>query len=469
MPYTDGVLHDDRSPKNRQPACRHSNDAEKIAKHLLETDQANVWHPYASAKLGFAPYLVTDASGATLTLTDGAQNYTVVDGMSSWWCKIHGYRNPVMDNALKEQIARYSHVMFGGLTHEFGIKLCQKLTQLTGYDRAFLADSGSVAMEVALKLARQVQIARHDLNPTAESTSQRTRFAALRGGYHGDTWGVMSVCDPDLGMHTMYSDSLQQQIFLPRPPAFNADEEAVANWCSEAEKLIESCHLQLAGIVYEPILQGAGGMWMWHPQCLSFIRTLCDKYQLLMIADEIATGFGRTGKMFAYEWVDVKPDIMAVGKALTGGYLTQAAVLTTQELTDQLELGQAKVLMHGPTFMANPLACAASLASISILETGQWPSQVELINRVFTAQLSELKSHPLVADVRFLGAAAAVELTQPVDMRIATTTAIKTGVWLRPFGKVIYSLPPYICSEEELKTVASAICSAVHAQGKTIG
>lgn len=449
-------------------------DSKPFINELIQLDHNHVWHPYASTKLAFPPYFVLSAEGAYLELSDGDTRYHVVDGMASWWCAIHGYRNPVMDNAITTQIQKYAHVMFGGLTHEPAIQLCSELAELSGFDRVFLADSGSVAMEVALKLARQVQMARKGINPETLATSKLKgcalpqKFAALRGGYHGDTWGVMSVCDPDMGMHSLYGGALPAQIFLPRPPAKNAESAEIASWCQEVQKTIEKHRQELIGIVVEPLLQGAGGMWVWAVEALRYLRQLCDEYDLLLLADEIATGFGRTGRLFACEWAEVKPDIMAVGKALTGGYLTQSAMLTSNQIVSELEANNSSVLMHGPTFMANPLASAASLASLSLIKSGYWQTSVPMIEKIFTQELASLQDNPLVADIRIFGAAAAVELTQTVDMPLATVTAIRNGAWLRPFGKVVYSLPPYICTADDIRIIAKAICAVVAAHTKEL-
>lgn len=427
------------------------------AASLLAADRAHVWHPYA-APTGVDPlYAVTGASGARLVLSDGSTETEVVDGMASWWCAIHGYRHPVLDAAVHGQVNRFSHVMFGGLTHEPAAKLAEALVDLApdGLTRVFLADSGSVAMEVALKIARQVGLVR---------TPVRTKVAALRGGYHGDTWGTMAVCDPDGGMHSLYAGQVSPQVFLPRPPAFAAPDAEVTAWADEASTIVRQHRDELAAIVCEPILQGAGGMWSYSPAALRHLRALADEYELLLVADEIATGFGRTGQLWACDWAGVRPDVLAVGKAMTGGYMTQAAVLTTDAVARDIADGPAGVLMHGPTFMANPLASAVSLASVDLVADGGWRHDVARVESVLRAELAPLASDPRVAEVRILGATAAIELAHPVDVRAATRAAVAAGTWLRPFRNLVYAMPPYICSDAELSTIAAGMRAAVASQ-----
>lgn len=426
------------------------------AAEILKGDRARVWHPYASP-FGVDPlYAVTAASGARLLLNDGEREYPVVDAMASWWSAIHGYRHPALDAAIAEQAGRFSHVMFGGLTHDPAVRLAGQLIELapTGLSRVFLADSGSVAMEVALKIARQVGMAR---------PRSRTKFAALRGGYHGDTWGTMAVSDPDGGMHALYAGQVQQHVFLPRPPAFTASVADVAGWESEVSDLIHAHRDELTGIVVEPILQGAGGMWPWAPGALRHLRRLADAYELVLIADEVATGFGRTGRLWACDWAGVRPDVMAVGKALTGGYLTQAAVLTTDPVTQAIADGPASVLMHGPTFMANPLASAVSSASVELVAQGGWRARVQRIGRVLSADLDGVRERPGVSDVRVFGATATIALEMPVDVAAATRAALAHGVWLRPFRNLVYAMPPYVATDEELHTIATGMRAAVDA------
>ena len=355
---------------------------------------------------------VTAADGARLQLHDGEHRYEVIDGMASWWCQIHGYRNPVLDEAVSRQSSQFSHVMFGGLTHQAAVDAVKALVDLAPepLDRVFLADSGSVGVEVSLKLARQVQIAR---TAARGGTLTRTRIAALRGAYHGDTLGAMSVCDPVGGMHAMFSDSIPQQLFLPRPPSFDADDDAVETWCDQANEIIDAHRDELAGIIVEPILQGAGGMWPWSPACLKHLRQRADDLDLVLIADEVATGFGRTGKLFACEWADIVPDIMVVGKSMTGGYMTQSAVLCSDELATEVSRGPGGSLMHGPTFMGNPLASAVTAASLGIVAQGGWQEDVARINEVMSRELTPLRDLDGVIDVRVFGAIAAVQVDSP--------------------------------------------------------
>ena len=403
---------------------------------------------------------VTAADGARLQLHDGEHRYEVIDGMASWWCQIHGYRNPVLDEAVSRQSSQFSHVMFGGLTHQAAVDAVKALVDLAPepLDRVFLADSGSVGVEVSLKLARQVQIAR---TAARGGTLTRTRIAALRGAYHGDTLGAMSVCDPVGGMHAMFSDSIPQQLFLPRPPSFDADDDAVETWCDQANEIIDAHRDELAGIIVEPILQGAGGMWPWSPACLKHLRQRADDLDLVLIADEVATGFGRTGKLFAREWADIVPDIMVVGKSMTGGYMTQSAVLCSDELATEVSRGPGGSLMHGPTFMGNPLASAVTAASLGIVAQGGWQDDVARINEVMSRELTPLRDLDGVIDVRVFGAIAAVQVDSPIVMRRATRTAVENRVWLRPFRDLVYAMPPYICTEDDLVVMAAGMRAVV--------
>ena len=403
---------------------------------------------------------VTAADGARLQLHDGEHRCEVIDGMASWWCQIHGYRNPVLDEAVSRQSSQFSHVMFGGLTHQAAVDAVKALVDLAPepLDRVFLADSGSVGVEVSLKLARQVQIAR---TAARGGTLTRTRIAALRGAYHGDTLGAMSVCDPVGGMHAMFSDSIPQQLFLPRPPSFDADDDAVETWCDQANEIIDAHRDELAGIIVEPILQGAGGMWPWSPACLKHLRQRADDLDLVLIADEVATGFGRTGKLFACEWADIVPDIMVVGKSMTGGYMTQSAVLCSDELATEVSRGPGGSLMHGPTFMGNPLASAVTAASLGIVAQGGWQEDVARINEVMSRELTPLRDLDGVIDVRVFGAIAAVQVDSPIVMRRATRTAVENRVWLRPFRDLVYAMPPYICTEDDLVVMAAGMRAVV--------
>lgn len=432
------------------------------ASEVLSFDERHVWHPYAGTTSSSARWVVTGADGVRIRLEDDKTRTEVIDAMASWWCMIHGYRHPALDEAAHRQLDSFSHVMFGGLTHAPAAALTQRLVRLApkGLDRVFLADSGSVAMEVALKLARQVHIARAARVP---GSKVRNRFAALTGGYHGDTWGAMSVCDPSGGMHSMYAGSVEAQVFLQRPPAFDAPAEVVAAWVEQARAQVRAARDDLAAIVVEPILQGAGGMWPWAPGALAALRDVADEFDLLLVADEIATGFGRTGRLFACDWSGITPDILVVGKAMTGGYLTQAAVLTSDALAAEISRGPGGALMHGPTFMANPLACAVSCASLDLISSGSWRDDVARQQRVLSRELAPLRGHEAVSDVRVLGASAAIELHRGVDAKAATEAAVRHGVWLRPFRNLIYAMPPYITGEEDLNTIAVAMAAAVEA------
>ncbi|AOG27552.1 adenosylmethionine--8-amino-7-oxononanoate transaminase [Cutibacterium avidum] len=428
--------------------------------HLLEYDRRHVWHPYAPT-VGADPMLaVTAADGVRLQLHDGEHRYEVIDGMASWWCQIHGYRNPVLDEAVSRQSSQFSHVMFGGLTHQAAVDAVKTLVDLAPepLDRVFLADSGSVGVEVSLKLARQVQIAR---TAARGGTLTRTRIAALRGAYHGDTLGAMSVCDPVGGMHAMFSDSIPRQLFLPRPPSFDADVDAVETWCDQTDEIVDAHRDELAGIIVEPILQGAGGMWPWSPACLKHLRQRADDLDLVLIADEVATGFGRTGKLFACEWADIVPDIMVVGKSMTGGYMTQSAVLCSDELATEVSRGPSASLMHGPTFMGNPLASAVTAASLGIVAQGGWQDDVARINEVMSRELTPLRDLDGVTDVRVFGAIAAVQVDSPIAMRRATRTGVENQVWLRPFRDLVYAMPPYICTEDDLVGMAAGMRAVV--------
>ena len=430
------------------------------ARSLVERDRGLVWHPYAALD-GPAPYEVTGASGVRLHLSaeDGTL-FEAVDGMSSWWSAIHGYRNPVLDEALRKQIERFSHVMFGGLTHEPAVRLAEQLVRLAPEPLAhvFFADSGSVSVEVALKLAVQYQ--------ASAGRPSRQRFLALRGGYHGDTVGAMSVCDPIDGMHSAFPDLVAPQLFLQRPPRATlvggrlvADELAVDAWVEAMDETIHRHRAEIAGIILEPILQGAGGMYVYAPRCLEALRRAASEHGILLIFDEIATGFSRTGKLFATEWAGVTPDVMCVGKALTGGYLTLAAMLCTAEVATMIGQSAPGVLLHGPTFMANPLACAVASASLELLDG--WESRLSRIGTELAAALAPAASLGSVREVRVLGAVGVVELDGPVDVVAVTRAALERGVWLRPFRNLVYTMPPYVCSSQDIKDIGEAITGAV--------
>ena len=371
--------------------------------------------------------------------------------MASWWSAIHGYRHPVLDDAARDQLDDMAHVMFGGLTHEPAIRLGQRLVELApdGLEHVFFADSGSVSVEVALKMALQHQ--------RGAGRPGRTRMLTVLGGYHGDTCGCMGVCDPEGGMHSMFRGFVPEHVFAPRPPGLGDD---VTEWTAAFERLAEQHSGELAGIIVEPLLQGAGGMWPYPAECLQVMRTVADRHGLVLIFDEIATGFGRTGAMFAADAAGVRPDIMCVGKALTGGYLTLAAVLCTSDIAHGLSRSEAGVLMHGPTYMANPLACSVALASLDVLTSSDWAANIDRISRRLTLGLGAAREQPCVVDVRVIGAVGVIQLDHPVDVVAATDMALAAGVWLRPFRDLIYTMPPYICTDAEIDTICAAMVMA---------
>lgn len=423
---------------------------------LLALDREHVWHPYGALPAALPALPVVSAKGVRLRLADGRE---LIDGMSSWWCAIHGYRHPVLDAAVRTQLDRMAHVMFGGLTHEPAVCLARRLVELApaGLERVFFADSGSVAVEVAIKMAFQYQ--------RAQGQTERCRLLTVRGGYHGDTFGAMAVCDPVGGMHSLFTGTLPEHVFAERPPdGFDAGGgETWERWARHARELAERHSGELAAVIVEPVVQGAGGMRFHSPRCVALLREVCDRHGLLLIADEIATGFGRTGAMFACEHAGVSPDVMCVGKALTGGYLTLAATLCTPAVAEAISNGEGGALMHGPTFMANPLACAVALASLELLETEAWRTQVARIEGALRQELARAGELPGVADVRVLGAIGVVQLERDVDVTAATTAAVERGVWLRPFRDLIYTMPPYIAQDAELVAIAEAICAAARA------
>jgi adenosylmethionine---8-amino-7-oxononanoate aminotransferase len=426
---------------------------------LLALDAERVWHPYGALPSGLPSLPVVSAEGVRLKLADGRE---LVDGMASWWCAIHGYRHPAMDGAIRDQLKRMAHVMFGGLTHEPALRLAERLTELApaGLERVFFADSGSVSVEVAIKMAVQFQRARGQRG--------RTRLLTVRGGYHGDTTGAMAVCDPVGGMHSLFTGLLPEHVFADRPPdGFDASLDEA--WAASMRELAERHAGELAAVIAEPVVQGAGGMRFHSPACVRLLRDICDQHSLLLILDEIATGFGRSGAMFACEHAGVEPDVMCVGKALTGGYMTLAATLCTPFVAETVSGGEGGGLMHGPTFMANPLACAAALASLDLLTGSDWRGRVERIEAGLRAGLAPALELPGVADVRVLGAIGVIELEAPVDIAAATAAAVARGVWLRPFRELIYAMPPYVIGEEDLASVCSAMLDAARAGMPTRG
>ncbi|HIB97086.1 MAG TPA: adenosylmethionine--8-amino-7-oxononanoate transaminase [Candidatus Thioglobus sp.] len=401
-------------------------------------DQTHIWHPYAKVPNPASTYKVLSADGVYLNLDNDKR---VVDGMSSWWSAIHGYNHPTLNKAVTTQLDRMSHVMFGGLTHEPAITLAQTLVELTpdNLTKVFFTDSGSVAVEVALKIALQYW---HN-----KGQSDKHKFITIRGGYHGDTFGAMSVCDPDNGMHHLFSGVLPKHYFVKSPSMVAMDEALL-----DLEETLKAHSSNIAAMILEPVVQGAGGMRIYNPQYLIKAKTLCQQHQVLFILDEIATGFGRTGELFALEYVDVEPDILCLGKALTGGYMTLAATLTSDEISNTVG-----TLMHGPTFMANPLACSVANASIDLLLNSPWQDNIANIEAILNSELSSLRTEGNVADVRILGAIGVVELTHDIDIEKAQQLLIEQGVWLRPYGKLLYTMPPFIISKQELLSITTAI------------
>jgi len=412
----------------------------------LAFDRQHIWHPYTSTLSPLTCYPVTSAQGVLLELEDGRQ---LIDGMSSWWSTIHGYNHPALNQAAKDQIDKMSHVMFGGITHQPAIDCCKKLLELTpnNLEQVFLADSGSVAVEVSLKMALQYWHAKGE---------QRPKFLTLRNGYHGDTFAAMSVTDPNNSMHSLYKGFLPEHIFAEGPKIgfFEAWDKADIE---DFERQLKQHHQQVAAVILEPIVQGAGGMHIYHPQFLAEVRRLCDEYGVLLILDEIATGFGRTGKLFACEHANIQPDIMCVGKALTGGYKTLSATLTTKHVADTVCGGQAGCFMHGPTFMGNPLACAVASASLDLIKQGNWQHQTKQIETLFAERLPEIAKHPRVKAVRWLGAIGVVETHQNVNMEAIQQLFVENGVWIRPFMNRIYMMPPFISEAEHVEALVKAI------------
>jgi adenosylmethionine-8-amino-7-oxononanoate aminotransferase len=418
---------------------------------LLGLDKAHIWHPYSAMTSDTPVYPVASADGVRLKLTDGRE---LIDGMSSWWCAIHGYNHPQMNSALEAQLQKMSHVMFGGLTHQPAVELAAQLVALTpeALQSVFFSDSGSVSIEVAMKMAIQYWHAKEQPN--------KQLFLSIRNGYHGDTFAAMSVSDPVTGMHSLFSDTLTKQYFVDAPGCRFGDlctDEDIA----EFEQTLRAEKDHIAAVIMEPIVQGAGGMRFYSAEYLRRVRELCEQHHVLLILDEIATGFGRTGKLFACEYADITPDIMCVGKALTGGYMSLAATLTSKDVSDTISQGDPGVFMHGPTFMANPLACTAALASLKLLLASPWQSEISRIEQQLKMGLEPCRTMAAVNDVRVLGAIGVVELNDPVDMAIVQALFVDAGVWIRPFGRLVYLMPPFIIENEDLEKLTTAVVNVV--------
>lgn len=414
---------------------------------LKQFDREHIWHPYSSATQPLTTHQVQQASGVNIELASGE---SLIDAMASWWSVIHGYNHPTINAAATHQIEQFAHVMFGGLTHEPAIQLCQKLIDITpvGLTKVFLSDSGSVAVEVAMKMAIQYW--------RESGKASKQKFVALRGGYHGDTLGAMSVCDPDTGMHHLFGNALPRQYFIERPDC-RFGETCDEGHLEQLRNTLADNHKHIAALILEPVVQGAGGMYFYSPEYLRYASELCREYDVLLIADEIATGFGRTGKLFACEHANISPDIICVGKALTGGYLSLAATLCSDKVAEGICSGEAGVFMHGPTFMGNPLACAIASTSLELLLNSDWENNIQRIEKTLKSQLLELNQHNDVTEARCLGAIGVIEAKRPVDMHKVQQLLPELGVWLRPFGRLVYTMPPYIMTDNEINKVCNAM------------
>jgi len=415
-------------------------------------DQEHIWHPYSAMHSDLPVFEVDSAAGVRLKLKDGRE---LIDGMASWWCVIHGYNHPAINAALEQQIGKMSHVMFGGLTHQPAITLTQLLIKISpdGLDKVFYSDSGSVAVEVAMKMAIQYWF--------AKGQTDKKRFIALRSAYHGDTFAAMSVCDPDTGMHGLFNGVMPEQYFVSQPSC-RFGEACNEKYIHELEKLLIDNRNNIAAMILEPIVQGAGGMWFYSAEYLKSARELCTQYGVLLIADEIATGFGRSGKLFACEHANILPDIMCIGKSLTGGYMSLAATITTEMVANTIDNAEPGVFMHGPTFMANPLACSAAIASIKLLLESNWQDTISQISMQLMAGLEQCRSLQSVNDVRVLGAIGVVEMNSPINMKIISQAFVDEGVWIRPFGKLIYLMPPYIINHSDLSRLTTSVYTVIN-------
>lgn len=424
------------------------------SKQQLQFDKAHIWHPYTSMTTPLPVYPVVSASGVRLTLADGRE---LIDGMASWWSAIHGYNHPVLNQAVTDQLSQMSHVMFGGITHQPAIQLAETLLSITAANlqHIFFADSGSVAVEVSIKMAIQYW--------HAQGKPAKSKMLTVRNGYHGDTFGAMAVTDPQNSMHSLYEDILPKHFFADAPECFHNDNNEITHNAAQLERLLTQHHHEIAAIILEPMVQGAGGMRFYCPEYLQAVRHYCDRYHVLLILDEIATGFARTGELFAYEHADIQPDILIVGKALTGGYMTLAATLCSSNVAHGISQHQG-VLMHGPTFMANPLACRVANANLTLLLSTDWRTNIQRIERILQNALTACEAFATVNDVRVIGAIGVVEMKHAVNMENIQRDFVDAGIWVRPFGKLIYIMPPYIMSDADLTELCESMIKVISQQ-----